>query len=66
MMKYISAVGALTPQFAAPLTMSDEVYITIPQNDYTAQTTKLYTFRIRTDNDHTFDSGYHLKLTRVI
>lgn len=66
MMKYISSVGALIPQFAAPLSLGDEVYITIPQNDYTLQTTKLYTFKILTDNDHTFDSGYHLKLTRVI
>lgn len=64
MMKYISS--GVVPQFSAPLTLSDEIYMTIPQNDYTAQTTKLYTFRIRTDSDHSFDTGYHLKLTRVI
>lgn len=67
MMKYLSSVGALIPQFAVPVTMGpDELYITIPQNDYALQTTKLYTFKILTDNDHSFDSGYHLKLTRVI
>lgn len=60
MLKYMPDVSAFQPQFAGPLTVSDEVYITIPQN------ARLYTFRIRTDNDHSFDSGYHLKLTRVI
>ena len=65
MMKYLPA--GVVPQFAAPIVSGpDEIYITIPQNDYALQTTKLYTFKIQTDNDHTFDSGYHLKLTRVI
>ena len=66
MMKYISDVSAFQPQFIAPLTLSDEVYITIPQNLSTEVPTKLYTFRIRTDTDHEFETGNHLKVTRVI
>lgn len=67
MMKYISPVGALVPQFSVPVVKgTDELYISIPQNDYSLQTTKIFTFKILNDNDHSFDSGYHLKLTRVL
>ncbi len=64
MMKYIES-GPIA-QFEAPLALSDEIYITIPQNDYALQITKLYTFKVLTDNDHSFDTGHHLKLQRVI